>query len=171
MSTEVHEAAPHHLPPFITPPGETDLLNVFIVTSVLVAIVALGILYFRLHALPEQMAHRSQSTQLQLVGVLALLALFTHNNLFWVAALLLAALRMPDFVTPITSIARSVAEIARGLATGPAAARAAAAETAALPPTPTPAEIGRTPATPVPPLQTDPPAHPAEPRPASSTDH
>ena len=32
----------------------------------------------------------------------------THNNIFWVAALLLAAIKLPDFATPLNAIARSV---------------------------------------------------------------
>jgi hypothetical protein len=42
------------------------------------------------------------------VEILALLALFTHNNLFWVAAILIAAFRVPDFLTPLNSIAESL---------------------------------------------------------------
>jgi hypothetical protein len=42
---------------------------------------------------------------------LALLALFTHNNVFWVAALLLAVVRWPDFSTPLNSIADSLEKL------------------------------------------------------------
>lgn len=118
MAENVHEAAPHHLPAFITAPGETDWLFVAIACILIAAVLAIGLFYFKLHALPERMAHRSQSTQLQLVGVLALLALFTHNNIFWVAALLIAALRIPDIVSPLRSLARSAADIAARLPTG-----------------------------------------------------
>jgi hypothetical protein len=45
---------------------------------------------------------------MQLIGVMCLLALFTHNNLFFFAALLLAAVRLPDWSTPLNSIARSL---------------------------------------------------------------
>jgi hypothetical protein len=37
-----------------------------------------------------------------------LLALFTHIHLFWIAALLLALVDLPDFGTPLRSIAGSV---------------------------------------------------------------
>ena len=40
--------------------------------------------------------------------VLAILALFTHNNLFWVAALVLALVKFPDFTSPLNSIAQSL---------------------------------------------------------------
>jgi hypothetical protein len=46
--------------------------------------------------------------QFEIVAVLALLALFTHNHLFWVAGLLLALVPFPDFVTPLTSMAQSL---------------------------------------------------------------
>jgi hypothetical protein len=47
-------------------------------------------MYFWLHSIPERLAHGSSKVQFQLVAVMSLLALFTHNNAFWVAALLLA---------------------------------------------------------------------------------
>lgn len=115
MAEAMHSAAPHYLPPFITGPGETDSLFVFIVVLLIVIVLAIGNIYFRLHALPEKMAHSSNSAQLQLVGVLALLAMFTHNNLFWVAALLLAAFRVPDITTPLAAIADSVGKLSARL--------------------------------------------------------
>lgn len=41
-----------------------------------------------------------------------LIALFTHNHLFWIAALLLALIEFPDFSSPITSMADSLRKIA-----------------------------------------------------------
>jgi hypothetical protein len=46
------------------------------------------------------------------VAVLSLLALFTHNAAFWVAALLLALIPVPDFWTPLASMADSLARMA-----------------------------------------------------------
>ncbi len=108
-----------HLPSFITPPGETDLLYIIVGAALIVFIFMLGAFYFWLHSLPERMAHGASRPQLQLVAVLALIALFTHNNVFWIAALLLAAIPLPDAMTPINSIATSLARIAdsRGAAT------------------------------------------------------
>lgn len=65
-----------------------------------------------LHTLPERMAHRSQKLQFEIVAVLGLLALFTHNHLFWVIGLLLAMVDLPDFGTPLRRIAGSVEKIA-----------------------------------------------------------
>ncbi len=109
MSTGTeHGDVLHHLPLFITGPGQTDILFVFVFCLVLVILLVAGNYYFKLHALPEHMAHGRRSTQFQLVGVLALLALFTHQNLYWVAALVLATVRLPDYLTPLESIADSL---------------------------------------------------------------
>ena len=47
-----------------------------------------------------------------LMGVLALLALFTHNHAFWIAGLLLAFIPLPDFATPLNSMAQSLGSMA-----------------------------------------------------------
>jgi hypothetical protein len=111
-SEALHPEAPHHLPFFITAPGTTDVLLLSTGLFLLAAVIAVGVLYFKLHALPEQMAHRGQKIQFELVAVLALLALFTHNHAFWVAGLLLALLPLPDFTTPLTSISSSLEKLA-----------------------------------------------------------
>ncbi len=110
----LHSAAPHHLPVFITMPGKTDPWMVGAGIFLFLAVVGIGVFYFRLHALPEQLAHRGQKIQFEIVAVLALLALFTHNHVFWIAALLLALIPLPDFGTPLTSMARSLRVLARG---------------------------------------------------------
>src|ERR687897_492215 len=106
------EAAVHHVPFFVTPPGQPDILLYAVAMFVGVVVLLLGVLYLRLHALPEHMAHRSDKIQFQVVAVLALLALFTHNHLYWVAALLLAMVRIPDFSTPLQGMAGSLAKLA-----------------------------------------------------------
>ena len=78
----------------------------------LVAILFVGNIYLQIHSLPERMAHKSQKLQFEIVAVLCLLALFTHNHLFWVIALLLALVDLPDFSTPLRSIAGSVQKMA-----------------------------------------------------------
>ena len=112
MSDQVHPLAPHHLPPFITAPGETDVWMVVMGIFLILAVLAVGNLYLRLHTLPERMAHKSQKLQFEVVAVLGLLALFTHIHLFWIAGLLLALIDLPDFGTPLRSIASSVEKIA-----------------------------------------------------------
>lgn len=112
MSELLHPNAPHDLPSFITAPGDTDVLMVAVGVILIGAVLAVGNIYLRLHTLPERMAHKSQKLQFEIVAVLGLLALFTHIHLFWVAGLLLAMIDLPDFSTPLRSIAGSVATIA-----------------------------------------------------------
>ena len=50
--------------------------------------------------------------QFEIVAVLGLISLFTHMHIFWVAGLLLAMIDLPDFGTPMRSIADSVEKIA-----------------------------------------------------------
>lgn len=121
MAEPLHPAAIHQLPLFVTAPGETDVLFVVMAIVVGLGVIGIGIFYFRLHALPEHLAHRGQKVQLELVAVLALIALFTHNHAFWIAALLLAVIPLPDFTTPLVSIARSLERIAAGAASAEAA--------------------------------------------------
>jgi len=112
LSESIHPAAPHHLPSFITAPGDTDVLMVVVGIFLIVAVLAVGNFYLHLHSLPERMAHKSQKFQFEIVAVLCLLALFTHNHLFWVIGLFLAMIDLPDFSTPLRRIAGSVEKMA-----------------------------------------------------------
>jgi hypothetical protein len=112
VSELLHPSAPDDLPGFITAPGHTDVLMVVVGVVLIGAVLAVGNLYLHLHTLPERMAHRSQKLQFEIVAVLGLLALFTHNHLFWVIGLLLAMVDLPDFGTPLRRIAGSVEKIA-----------------------------------------------------------
>jgi hypothetical protein len=112
MVESLQAAAENHLPVFITASGETDVLFILMAVFVLVALIALGVIYLKLHALPEQVAHRGQKVQFELVAVLALLALFTHNHIFWIAGLLLALTPLPDVKTPVSAIVGSLDRIA-----------------------------------------------------------
>jgi hypothetical protein len=112
VNESLHPSAPHDLPGFITAPGDTDVLMVVVGIVLIGAVLMVGNLYLRLHALPEQMAHKSQKLQFEIVAVLGLLALFTHIHLFWVIGLLLAMIDLPDWGTPLRSIAGSVKQIA-----------------------------------------------------------
>src|SRR5262249_1317967 len=103
---------PHHLPFYVARPGETDWLMIVMGIFLILAVLGVGNLYLRLHSLPEQMAHKSQKLQFEIVAVLGLIALFTHMHIFWIAGLLLALVDLPDFSTPLSSIAGSVEKIA-----------------------------------------------------------
>lgn len=112
MEPTPHPIATEHLPFFITAPGQTDYLFYVMVVFLLAMILVVGNIYFQIHALPEQMSHRTRKVQMEIVAVLALISLFTHNHAFWIAALLLALIDLPDFSTPISSIAASLEKIA-----------------------------------------------------------
>src|SRR5215204_5327553 len=112
MTDSHHPLASHQLPSFITAPGETDVLMVVMAVIMAVSILGFGILFFRLHTLPERMAHRSHKLQFEIVAVLGLLALLTHIHAFWVAGLLLALIDIPDFGWPLRRIAGSLEKIA-----------------------------------------------------------
>ncbi len=112
MNAQLNPAAPHHLPIFITEPGETDVLLVIMAAVLVLSVLAVGLLFLRLHTLPERIAHRSHKLQFEIVAVLGLLALFTHIHAFWVAGLLLALIDIPDFGNPLRRIAGSLEKIA-----------------------------------------------------------
>src|SRR6187455_3228230 len=112
MTESLHPAASPHLPPFITAPGQTDVLLVVTGGILALSVIGFGILFLRLHTLPERMAHKTHKLQFEIVAVLGLISLFTHMHIFWVAGLLLAMIDLPDFGTPMASIAHSVERIA-----------------------------------------------------------
>jgi hypothetical protein len=109
----LHPLASHDLPYFITAPGETDRMMVMTGIFLLLIIISVGVLYFSLHSLPERLSHRTNQVQAGVVAVLCLLALFTHNHVFWIIAILLAFIRIPDFETPIYSISDSLQRLAQ----------------------------------------------------------
>jgi hypothetical protein len=105
--------SPAHLPWFIPGPGQTDVLMIVMGIFLVLFTMMFGVLFLRLHHLPEHIAQKGQKVQYQLVAVLGLLAMFTHENLLWIAALLLAIIDVPDFSGLFTRIAQSVERIAR----------------------------------------------------------
>lgn len=112
MADSLHPAATHHLPSFITGPGETDVLMVVMAAILLLSVLMFGILFLRLHTLPERMAHKGHKIQFEIVAVLGLIALFTHMHIFWVAGLLLALIDIPDFGNALRRIAGSTEKLA-----------------------------------------------------------
>jgi hypothetical protein len=112
VSEQLHPMSPHHLPFYIVGPGETDWLMVGTGLFLIGAVFCVGLFYWYLHSLPERMAHKTQKLQFDVVAVLGLIALFTHEHLYWIAALVLAMIELPDFGTPLRSIAGSVERLA-----------------------------------------------------------
>ncbi len=111
MTEITHPLAPNHIPGFLPGADGSDPLFTAVIILFLAAVLAIGIFYFRLHSLPEHIDQIKNSGQMKLVPVLTILALFTHNTVFWVLALLLAVIRIPDFLTPINSIANSLKKL------------------------------------------------------------
>ncbi|MFL6817243.1 MAG: hypothetical protein ACJ8EF_04800 [Bradyrhizobium sp.] len=112
MTEQMHPAAPHHLPFFIPGADGSDTLMVVMGIFLVATVLWVGTLYWKLHSLPERMAHKGHKLQFEIVAVLGLISLFTHMHIFWLAGLLLAMIDLPDFGTPMRSIASSVARIA-----------------------------------------------------------
>jgi hypothetical protein len=105
----------------MTSPGETDTLMIVMGVVLVVAVLGIGILFLRLHTLPERIAHKTHKLQFEIVAVLGLIALFTHMHIFWIAGLLLALVDLPDFGTPLGRIADSLDRIADRQPSGPEA--------------------------------------------------
>lgn len=110
MSATQHPMAPHTLPWFITSPGGTDTLYVITTVVVVIAVMLLGVFFFWLHSLPERMGHKK--LQFEVVAVLGLISLFTHQHIFWIIGLLLAVVDLPDFINPLKRIADAAERIA-----------------------------------------------------------
>ena len=125
--------APHHLPFYLAPGSGVDTLMVVMGIFLIGTVLWVGTLYWKLHSLPERMAHKTHKLQFEIVAVLGLISLFTHLHIFWIAGLLLAMIDLPDFGTPIRSIADSVERIADATPGAPAAAPDAELELAGEP--------------------------------------
>jgi hypothetical protein len=106
LNDQLNPMAPHHLPFYLAPGSGTDTLMVVMGIFLIGTLLWVGTLYWKLHSLPERMAHKSQKLQFEFVAVL------THMHIFWIAGLLLALVDIPDFGTPLRSIADSVEKIA-----------------------------------------------------------
>ncbi|WP_437342605.1 hypothetical protein [Ruegeria arenilitoris] len=119
-SADLHPMATGHIPSYVTQADGSDFLFNFMVIFTVGLILLIGVAYFTLHSIPEKMAHENNHPQFQLVGILALLALFTHNGLFWVAAILVAGFQFPDFAAPLRAIADAIRSLAPGTSPSPA---------------------------------------------------
>nr|WP_170753536.1 hypothetical protein [Ruegeria lacuscaerulensis] len=97
-----------HIPHYVVQADGSDYLLTFMFVFTVGVIILIGVGYFTLHSIPEKIAHESNHPQFQLVGILALLALFTHNGLFWIAAILVAGFQFPDIGAPLRAIADAI---------------------------------------------------------------
>ncbi len=113
-AADIHPMATGHIPSYVTQADGSDFLFTFMVVFTVGMVVLIGVAYFTLHSIPEKMAHETNHPQFQLVGILALLALFTHNGIFWIAAILVAGFQFPDFGAPLRAIADAIRSLAPG---------------------------------------------------------
>jgi hypothetical protein len=112
LTVSPNPIATTHVPFFITAPGDTDVLFNVTLVFLVTCIILTGVVFLTIHSLPERMAHKSQKILLDLIALLCLLALLTHEHLFWFAAIVLAFIDIPDFLTPVNRIASSVESMA-----------------------------------------------------------
>jgi hypothetical protein len=109
MTSAANPAATDHIPWFLPSADGSDGLMTGTALVVLIIVFVIGVVFFRLHSLPERMGHKK--LQFEIVAVLGLLSLFTHIHLFWVIGLFLALIDLPDFTTPLQRIAGSLEKI------------------------------------------------------------
>lgn len=129
LDSTVIEDLPH-LPFYVNPPGEFDTLLMNVGIFLVILVILVGVLYLSLHAIPERMSHGR--VQMELVAVMALVGLLTHNTTFWILALLLAVVRIPDFGRIFSSMAVSLRRLASPDATPAERAATEKAEAEAL---------------------------------------
>ena len=99
------------LPLFITAPHQTDVLFIAVLIALLLVIAGFIALYLTIQSLPDRLASGAGKIQLQIVGILGLLSLVTFNNWFWLAGILIAAIPVPDLVTPFREGASALKKI------------------------------------------------------------
>lgn len=117
MAAQMHPEAVGHPPAFFAEPGSPDTLLWIVGIVLLLSFLGVGLVFLRLHTLPERIAHKRQKLQFEIVAVLGLLALFTHIHSFWIAGLILALVDVPDFTGVFRKMAGSLDVIASNTAT------------------------------------------------------
>lgn len=127
--TGTNPAAPHHVPWFVPSPDGSDPLLIVTAFIVLGATLLIGVVFFMLHSLPERLGHKK--LQFEIVAVLALISLFSGVHLFWVIALILALVDLPDFTSPLGRIATALEP--RPSSRGPALVEELSSDEASLP--------------------------------------
>ena len=97
MTVSLNPAAPHHLPGFITAPGETDVFMVVMAVFLVIAVLAVGLLFLRLHTLPERHGAQGPQAAVRDRRRAGPAGPVHAQHIFWVAGLLLALIDIPDF--------------------------------------------------------------------------
>lgn len=109
MDSPYSDEVLNRLPFWVTPPGEIDGFLVVVGLVLVSVLLGFGALYFTIQAIPERMAAGAHKVQIQLVSVLGLISLFTLNNAFWIAAILIAAVPLHELFPSLNPM-RSVPE-------------------------------------------------------------
>ena len=86
------------LPFWVTYPDGTDGLKIVVGIVLVLVLLGFGALYFTIQAIPDRMATGMHKIQMQFVGVLGLISLFTMNNAYWIAAILVAAVPLHELI-------------------------------------------------------------------------
>jgi multisubunit Na+/H+ antiporter MnhF subunit len=102
----INPAAPHYIPWYVPSADGADPLMTVTAFILLFGVLFFGVFFFFLHSLPERLGHKK--LQFEIVAILGLISLFTHEHLFWVIALVLALVDLPDFTTPLGRIATAL---------------------------------------------------------------
>lgn len=110
----MHPMAPAHLPSFAPGMDGSDGMLFNTAIFLIIAITGIGILIFMIHAIPEKVAHKSRKAQMEIVSVLCLLSLLSHNHIFWVIGLFLAFVDFPKLGAPFNRIAVALERIGDG---------------------------------------------------------
>lgn len=100
MTPELSPVELSQLPFFVTGPGEVDLFQIAVAVFLILVVLGFGALYFTIQAIPERLAGGANKAQMQIIGLLGLLSLFTLNNAYWVAALIFAAIPVNEIIAP-----------------------------------------------------------------------
>ena len=98
MGSSLSSEALERLPFWVTAPGDTDGFLIVVGLFLVAVLLGFGALYFTIQAIPDKMAAGAHKVQMQLVGILGLISLFTMNNAFWIAAILVAAVPLHEIL-------------------------------------------------------------------------
>ena len=104
MGSSLSPEALERLPFWVTAPGDTDGFLIVVGLFLVAVLLGFGALYFTIQAIPDKMAAGAHKVQMQLVGILGLISLFTMNNAFWIAAILVAAVPLHEILPLRTAV-------------------------------------------------------------------
>ena len=99
----MHPAAPDHLPGFIVAPGEVDVLFISVTILLAISIVIIGTFTSKRFYINNVINNRSYIIKAEVFAMLVLAMIITQNKYFGIAALVLAFIRIPDFITIVKS--------------------------------------------------------------------